>query len=605
MSDGMHPSFILLFAPLGMAMVLKLKLRLSLWELLSLGFVVGSLTVAQAYFLLEQWSNTDDWMAVVSLIVFGLGSWWLLSEKTHLSSLVPFRGLSLAPLMLMVVWLSRSILYFDQAGNLMTGWRTVWGDWAAHLSYTTSFVTGNTPAELPILSGHPFSYPFLSDYLSSIYLRLGIDLIPSLVWPSVLAMTAVCLGLVTLSRSVFDKEAPGVLASYLLFGSGGLGWLFWLRDLVAGTTSPTREYTFLSEHNIQWINKFTSELLPQRGLVFALPVGLLVLTVAAGVWRRHHQLRASNLWLLLLLPLTHVHSLVAGVAVLGWSWLHSLRHGPLKDWLFQGLTLALVLGVSLALVVSSYGSALGGGQFLSWQLGWMAGKDPWIWFWILNLGLIWIPILLGWLSVATWIRWFSVPFWMFFASAQVIRFHPWEYDNTKVLTQWYLGMVLIAGWWLWHQWSVGRTLQKTALMMLVVGIMAAGVKDSTLIGQPSSQLQLVSALDLPAVDWAKVNLPPDAVLALAPVHDHPLIVLAGQTAYLGFPGWVWSYGLSYHQREVELKTWYHDGFTSQSPVTHVILGPAERSYYQVESLTLTPQAKELYVDSRYQIYSLK
>lgn len=51
-----------------------------------------------------------------------------------------------------------------------------YGDLPLHLAYITSFVWGNNiPPQDPSFAGEKLVYPFLSDFLSAIFLKLGLD----------------------------------------------------------------------------------------------------------------------------------------------------------------------------------------------------------------------------------------------------------------------------------------------------------------------------------------------------------------------------------------------------------------------------------------------
>ena len=83
------------------------------------------------------------------------------------------------------------------------------------------------------------------------------------------------------------------------------------------------------------------------------------------------------------------------------------------------------------------------------ELGWLAAPDPWLWFWLKNLGLF-VP-----LSLVALMRgdthWRLMPdvssraSCRVFVIANVVVFQPWAWDNTKVLAYWFLaGCILVA-----------------------------------------------------------------------------------------------------------------------------------------------------------------
>jgi len=66
-----------------------------------------------------------------------------------------------------------------------------YGDLPLHLAYITSFVWGNNiPPQDPSFAGEKLVYPFLSDFLSAIFLKLGLDFRDILFIPGLLLTVA-------------------------------------------------------------------------------------------------------------------------------------------------------------------------------------------------------------------------------------------------------------------------------------------------------------------------------------------------------------------------------------------------------------------------------
>src|ERR1700719_621478 len=65
-----------------------------------------------------------------------------------------------------------SRVLIEDAGGFSTGFINNLGDLPFHLSAISSFAQGNNfPPEDPVFAGAPFTYPFLSDFLSAILVR--------------------------------------------------------------------------------------------------------------------------------------------------------------------------------------------------------------------------------------------------------------------------------------------------------------------------------------------------------------------------------------------------------------------------------------------------
>ena len=80
-------------------------------------------------------------------------------------------------------------MLFWSAKGIMAGWIGLWGDWAAHLSYASVFAyrpITNWFTAHPLYWDHKFTYPFAADAISGLLMRLGVDVVPAFVVPSII-----------------------------------------------------------------------------------------------------------------------------------------------------------------------------------------------------------------------------------------------------------------------------------------------------------------------------------------------------------------------------------------------------------------------------------
>jgi hypothetical protein len=80
-------------------------------------------------------------------------------------------------------------------------------------------------------------------------------------------------------------------------------------------------------------------------------------------------------------------------------------------------------------------------QYPRWLIGWVSGAVFPPWFWIKNTGLFWPLLLLALLSPLALrgrIRLLIAPFSLVFLVANLVKFQPWDWDNSKLLVFWYL-----------------------------------------------------------------------------------------------------------------------------------------------------------------------
>jgi hypothetical protein len=79
------------------------------------------------------------------------------------------------------MWLVFDRALLDKPDGIYTGVLNNYGDLPFHLSVITRFAFGqNYPPEDPTFAGARFTYPFLTDFVSAIFVRLGATLRQSL-----------------------------------------------------------------------------------------------------------------------------------------------------------------------------------------------------------------------------------------------------------------------------------------------------------------------------------------------------------------------------------------------------------------------------------------
>jgi uncharacterized membrane protein len=74
--------------------------------------------------------------------------------------------------------------------------------------------------------------------------------------------------------------------------------------------------------------------------------------------------------------------------------------------------------------------------------------------------------------------------------------------------------------------------------------------------------------------------PPRALILHAPIHNS-VVALSGRQSVMGYPGHLWTHGLNYSQRELDVKAIYKGDEKMTEPlsrlgVDYVIVGPFER-----------------------------
>ena len=170
--------------------------------------------------------------------------------------------------------------------GVATGAINNFGDLPFHLSVITSFAYGNNfPPEDPTYAGVRFTYPFLTDFISAVFVRCGATLRESLFLENFVVAVAF-FGLLHRWALELVKDRLAALATPLLvFLSGGFGWvLLWdamkrsETGLIGALKALPPSVTVIPETTWRWGNAISTLLVPQRGMLLGLPLAVIVFT---------------------------------------------------------------------------------------------------------------------------------------------------------------------------------------------------------------------------------------------------------------------------------------------------------------------------------------
>ena len=496
-------------------------------------------------------------------------------------------------ILFLIIWTKMLVLEPD---GLYAGWVNVWGDWAAHLSYATVFGYGsNFLLEMPILAGAKFSYPFLADWFSGVLMKMGVSMVLSMILPGFVLSMVLVLVLVKLGEKILKSFKAGVIISLLFLFNGGLGFWWWLKDIsVLGFFETMRtlphEYTHLEgQANIQWINMISSQVVPQRGFLMGFPLAILVYVM---LWQSFLKKKGKKLLLAGLitaaLPLIQAHSFVLVSFVAFWLMVIEVIKKKkitllfLVKWMWFWLPIMLL---GFPQVWYFYGGSLRSQGFIRWQPGWMTYKDQsnWIWFWVKNLGFSLGLTLVGIKLASKKLRLFSLPFWGLFLMANLWIFQPWEWDNTKILTHWYLMASVLGAMAVVKGLKNKKTLIKGITIIVLILSIWAGFLDTWRLGQyQQRRIKFFTNQELQLAEWVKNNTKREAKFLTADNHDHFVPVLTGRKIVLGFKGWLWTYGLDYLRQEKAVKLLFEGGEKAiktieDFEIDYVVIGPKEKA----------------------------
>ncbi|HEV2097286.1 MAG TPA: hypothetical protein VGQ82_12385, partial [Chthoniobacterales bacterium] len=363
---------------------------------------------------------------------------------------------------------------------------------------------------------------------------------------------------------------------------------------------------YQGDKSIAWKSVPLAMLTTQRGLLYAIPAGILLLchwrseffTEEAGSTARHERTIRLPFWVEVAtyatMPLFHVHTFLALSVVLAFFFLFG--NGERRKYLALLVGTAFLPATFLMWLITDHFQAR---SILEWHPGLVQNGDfaaPFFKFWALNFGLT-LPFMLVALGLSIWHAWqrragkqiiwtpavtFLVPATVIFLLACLVKTAPWGWDNTKLILWAYLIFVPFIWSELIAAWPV------SARTAACIGLFASGfisLFGGLAVGSPG--YTVADRAEVDAVGNAIRKLPIEARFAAYPTYNHPLL-LQGRKVVLGYGGHLWTQGFDYQSVSERL--------------THLMLGANgwrdEARFLRVRYLFWGKEEKSFYPASR-------
>ena len=448
-------------------------------------------------------------------------------------------------------------------------------DMPLHLTLINYLARGPTFwPENPIYSGLKLHYPIGTDLFNALLKLIGLNDIITLVGIGLVASLITCVALY--------RWGKGFAIAGFLFNGGIAGFSFF-----SDFWDSFREF-FHTGHFIFSLEDYQAELawksialamfMTQRGLLYAIPAGLVLLCSWRDRWLGKETsalpLRLEAL-LFSTLPLFNVHAFI---------WFSAL----LAAWLVIGspgirLHVAKLFGCSFipamvffVLITGLFSQSGSMAHIIHFRAGWLQDDDGFFEFWFGNFGVLPVCVvalvfLIFWRidfhraseKGRWWCVWrfrvglakrdwrqnevrmtaaFVIPAIALFLLACFVMFAPWEWDNTKIMVWSYLALLPF----LWRYLIKPLPLlARTAVCILLFfsGFVSLwGGLDLSHTGWPIADRQ-----ELSDVQHAVCNLSVEQTFAAYPDLNHPLL-LSGCKLVEGFEGHLHSHGIDYRPR---------------------------------------------------------
>jgi len=582
------------------------------------------------------------WLPSIWAFRFGFtlaAQWWALGAALVLSGALfltgrPWRArgprvvgmpmhlmLLIVPFLLFSFYLQYTHTLRPVDGAMHVG-QSTYGDLCLHLGIATGLRGAAYPPEYTLLPGTMLGYPFLSDAIVSTMLLFGAPLEWSFIITGTLMMGLVYWGFLQLAWELTRNRRAVAIAFLLMFLNGGLGFLYTfdgafrdnfarLKDALFGFyLTPTN----MPELNLRWVNVIADLMIPQRTLLAGWTVCVpALMLLAQAVRRRVETCRMEPLgpvrvvtesdgrlrdYAILgvwagMMPMIHTHSFLA----LGLVSLGALAYLLVKSdrrfmvarnfLLFGGIALALALP---QLLTWTFPQTAGGGS-LKFHWNWVNNDggliDGWLWFWVKNVGLVFLLFVPAALSQEARGRALSAGALAVFLTAEMILFQPNPYDNNKLFYVAFILMLPLTAEY------VSKVYEKLSGVRWRAFLLGAFVAVSTLSGvitlarEAVSDYELFSADQVAAAEYIEKTAPPDAVVLTGGQHNNPVAALTGRKLVCGTGTYLYFHGVSYQRQQQAARDMYEAPGENRPLfdmylVDYVYLSSYERSDYAVD-----------------------
>lgn len=510
------------------------------------------------------------------------------------------------------LWLWPRMFYYKEQ-SIWAGFITVWADWAAHVSYAAPFAykdPGQWFVAHPLFINKPYIYPFVPDAISGLLIRFGLNTVNSFVLPSILftfmLLYACTKILYTQLKSV--KQSYVGLTVFLL--SGGLGFLWFLKDLklngISAIIFPPQTYTSIIESNVAWINLIWAQILPQRSFLMGFPLALLVIIFTLTNQNKKLDTKLAIKILLYgiiagLLPIIHFHSFLALIIVLGTFGITNLR--SYKFYTLLAIVSALVSSI-VWFVFYKQGITE---SPIRIYIGWMSKslEINFIYFWILNWGIFLPLALAGTFINKLYKSQIVISGYVIFIICNLVLFQSYDWDNSKILIYAYLFLSIPVVKFLAYLYKKNILFKTTAVIFFTVLIFSGLLDTYRLYNKKELAHELYSKDQLYVAQQINSYIKSGDVVLTATNHNNLVSGFTKGQILMGYNGWMWSYGFDYLPVEQDIDNFFTNpskDVVKKYKVKYILYGPSEREIAPSSEYLLENQFSLVFKYKEYAFY---
>lgn len=252
----------------------------------------------------------------------------------------------------------------------------------------------------------------------------------------------------------------------------------------------------------------------------------------------------------------------------------------LKSW---GILILFAIGFSLPQLLIWTFQQAGEGEFLSGRFNWVNTTDPYIWFYIKNIGLVALLIIPAFSKCQKKDLKVIFPGILVWILAEFIQFQPNPYDNNKLL---YPAYSLLCGIIAYYIVSILKDKKKEVKIVLatVIFILCSGSAILTMVREVRSEYELYGKNQIEMAKYIEENTSYDAIILTNTRHNNAIAALTGRNIVCGTETFLYFHGLNYQEREANIAKIYenvidYSFLLEDYEVDYILVGPEERGSY--------------------------
>ena len=275
------------------------------------------------------------------------------------------------------------------------------------------------------------------------------------------------------------------------------------------------------------------------------------------------------------------------------------------------------LAVALAapqLFTWTFRQSVGNEQFLRFRFNWVNGEqgmlDGYLWFYVKNIGLPFLLILIALLEKNEKRRFLAAGAFMIFLPAELIQFQPNVYDNNKLFYIWYMLCAVIAADYGVELLGRFKGLPAKIAVGALAGVLCFSTGALAIAREWVSDYQMFSRAEVAAAQRVEKETAQDAVFLTGDQHINFVSSLAGRRIVCGPDLWLYWHGLNSiaAERHADVRRFYANpagnrGVLEKYGVDYILVSGHERYDYTVDEETLDREFQLLFEQNGIKIYA--